>query len=531
MIRIHLNQQATYVAGSVVSGLVYLKSNDAVGETVDIDSISITFSGRSTTTKPSHESKRFRKSVLLFSKKATLCESKRVILPRTLDWRDSPHQWPFTFVFPQDCGLSRTEIYDVGPYFNSDRNQTLPNTFADGNGLDNCSIAYELQACLSIPQEKGNFTQSDKRELNLYVPRSSRKQDLKLTTITKQLCHYSSDFRPASDSEQARRNPTFKEKLGMKPSLRSLPYAIFEVKVQVPTIAILGQSVELFLHINHDIDNSTTASPPVVQLKNVSIWLRAETSICGMKEGSLVCKQEDTSWNKPQQIGECHFDTDMPKVDRLDLRNIMDLTLPSDLTPTFKTFNVARTYSFKVYLAVQCAGKTFPIYADYAPCTLLAKDDENEISIALPPEIDEPAIDEPPPPYERHDSTPPPHTALPPPPPPTPIPMSERRPRRTTTGLRHEATPPPSAGLPPAPSVSEDRPCLSASRLRSPPPPRNQDWSRPPVPRRSSRREVGLGLALSVRMREGSADIGILSSDLAVASSQGTSGVGGGGGF
>ena len=104
------------------------------------------------------------------------------------------------------------------------------------------------------------------------------------------------------------------------------------------------------------------------------MFLRKETLICGVKHVSETRSHEQIGWINASVMVAHNFDKAMPTIERLDLRKVLDLTLDPYLTPSFKTFNIALSHSVKVFLTVECAGKQFPIFGNYARCTLLAKD-------------------------------------------------------------------------------------------------------------------------------------------------------------
>lgn len=102
-----------------------------------------------------------------------------------------------------------------------------------------------------------------------------------------------------------------------------------------------------------------------------------------------------------QQIAEAQFDTHAPLVERLDLRDVMDLKLSPTLVPTFTTFNISRSYSVRVCMAIECGGKTFHLFGEYTTCTLLAKDFDSGLpEYTLPPPNPNTIQDEPPSPYD-----------------------------------------------------------------------------------------------------------------------------------
>lgn len=119
---------------------------------------------------------------------------------------------------------------------------------------------------------------------------------------------------------------------------------------------------------------------------------------------STAGEQEKTGWVKTSQLAAQDFDKESLLVNGfLDMRKIMNLTMKEDLIPTFKTFNIARSYEIKVDVNLQCAGKTFFIFGNYNPCMLLAKEFDPDVSQFGHPAasaIMKNETDDPPPPYE-----------------------------------------------------------------------------------------------------------------------------------
>lgn len=125
-------------------------------------------------------------------------------------------------------------------------------------------------------------------------------------------------------------------------------------------------------------------------------------------------EHEEVGWHDDAELCVKSFDEALPRIDHLDLRKVMNLNLDPILTPSFKTFNLARTYSLRVNLQIKCAGKERHVFGTYSRCTLLSKDFmPGLLDYTLPPSTPAPTdgegtemLDEPPPPYERFAETP-----------------------------------------------------------------------------------------------------------------------------
>lgn len=398
-LQIHIPQHK-YKAGDTVSGSVSLVSQYAKGHEVDVGSITVEFTGKSTTAKywP-----RTPDSLQLFSFKKTLVTGpKRLYAPSTPTENMDRNRWSFSFTLPLDCSASQRNSSASSPSFNSDPNQPLPISFVADNVQDgSCSVVYELQATLMSPPKDGYYTNegcSKKREIVLYRPRSIQQPTPCYNTKSATLIYRSLLLLPREERELAHRPLTIKEKLKLKPpATEHLPKAVFEIRVQTPSAAVIGQPLPLMLHINYDSETSTVPSP-IFHLKRVTIYLCEETSILGLKRGG---GHESTRWTKEITLHEKEFETRRPRVEEhLDLRKVMDTIVHHDLPPTFKTFNIARTYSLKVFVRLECAGKEHLVFGDYKRCTLLAEEyDSHGVAYNEPAPVMDDEDNDPPPPY------------------------------------------------------------------------------------------------------------------------------------
>lgn len=393
-------QRSQYRADDTVSGSVCLVSQCAKGQEVDAGSITIEFTGKSTTAKhwPG-----IPNSIKLFSFRKTLFTGpRRLYAPYNLIEYTNRDNWPFMFTLPRDCSASHRDSLASPSYFNSDPNQPLPITFNDDNVQGgSCSVVYELQAVLMSPPKNGYYTNAgciQKVEISVRRPRSIQQPNVNFNTKSATFTYRSLLLLPREDRELAHRSLTIKEKLKLKPpSTEHLPKAVFEIRVQTPSVAIIGQPLPLMLHVNYNSEASTVP-PPIFHLKRVTIYLCEETSIWGFKRAG---EHESTRWTKEITLQEKEFETRRPRVEEhLDLRKVMDTIVDPELTPTFKTFNIARTYSLKVFVRLECAGKDHLVFGDYKRCTLLADEyDAQTAAYNEPAPVMDDEDNDPPPPY------------------------------------------------------------------------------------------------------------------------------------
>lgn len=399
-LQIHL-PKTKYRAGDTVSGCVCLVSEYAKGQEVNVGSIAIKFTGRSTTEK---HWPRIPNSIKLFSFRRTLFTGpKRLHAPYSQTEYTDRNSWPFSFTLPLDCSAFHRDSFASSAYFNSDPNQPLPISFVDDSVQSggSCSIVYELQATLWSPPRDGYYTNegcTEKIEISLYRPRGTEQPIFNFNTKSANFAHRSLILLPREERELAHRPLTIMEKLKLKPpSTEHLPKAIFEIRLQTPSAAVIGQPLPLMLHVDYDLDASTVP-PPIFHLQRVTIHLCAETSIWGLKRAG---GHESIRWFKEITLRKQEFESGRPQVgEHLDLSKVMDTVVDQNLTPSFKTFNIARTYSLKVFVRLECVGKEHFVFGDYKRCTLLAEEyDAQTVAYTEPAPVMDDEDHDPPPPY------------------------------------------------------------------------------------------------------------------------------------
>ena len=394
--------RSRYRTGDTVTGTVRLVSEHTIGQDVNVGSVVIEFIGKSTTTK---NWPRIPYTIRLFSFKKTLLSGpKRLHVPSGSAENTDENEWNFSFTLPFDCNGDERSPVSSPSFFNTDPNQPLPTTFKDDSVQGgSCLIVYELQATLLSPVRDGYYTNeacTKKVELLVDRARSIEQPDYSFNTKTAAFTHRSLLLLPKEERELARRPPTIKEKLKMKtPSTQHLPRAVFIIRVHTPSAAIVGQTLPLMIGIDFDA-NASTVSPPVFHLKRASIHLCEETYITGLKRAG---ETESVRWTQEMTLHEKGFGAKGSRVDEhLDLRNVMDTAIPHHVTPTFKTFNIARTYSLKVYVRLESSGKEHAVYGDYKRCTLFAGEYDPRTSLyhGEPAPLTEEEENDPPPPYD-----------------------------------------------------------------------------------------------------------------------------------
>lgn len=371
--------QSRYRAGDTVSGSVYLVSQHTEGQQVDVGSITIEFTGRSTTLR---HWPRIPHTMRLFSFKESLFTgAKRLHVPYGQAEASDRNEWPFSFTLPSNCSQSEGDLVVSSPYFNSDPNQALPISMKDDNGQGgSCSIVYELQATLRSPLKDGSYTNegsTQRMEILVHRPRRTEQPTFDFNTKSAAFTYQSLLLLPKEERELVHRPLTIMERLKLRPpSTNHLPKAVFTIRVQTPSAAVIGQPLPLMLHVDYDV-NSSTVPRPVFHLRRVSIHLGEETLIWGLKG---VGDLESSRWTRQITLHKKEFKSQGPRVEEhLDLRNVMDTAVKRDVTPTFKTYNIARTYFLKVLVGLECSGEVHLVYGDYKHCTLFAPEYDSQM--------------------------------------------------------------------------------------------------------------------------------------------------------
>ncbi|KAL9098782.1 MAG: hypothetical protein Q9163_005618 [Psora crenata] len=352
-------------AGTTIAGTVSLQGHSDI----DLRSITISLIGRCKTkaTRSSGQN-----SVTYRGRAATVEETQTLFKgPHTLH---PGHEWSFAFTVPAHCTARSQDAFKDGGPFNLDKSQDLPPCFESEHDAfgwkEECFISYELEAYCA---RRGTFAKdlSSARRLDFYTTRDIERPEPRLTTLARPLACSSPALEPGREDIPL----SFKDKLkGLYTT--KLPVARFSLKVLLPKVAILGQALPLFLAVQHDIEASSAPSPPLIHLRKVSIGLRSRTYIQCIRNGIFHEGDQRRAWSETVVLASCDFSLHMDQAplvnERLDIRHILDTTIPKSYTPTFSTFNIRRDYALLIKATVVCAHKTLKTEWTNDSFTLLA---------------------------------------------------------------------------------------------------------------------------------------------------------------
>lgn len=357
MIRINVPDFVSYRAGSRVSGTVTI--DQAVAANVQRVSISLQGSSQteidgSISVGPSgtKSSKHCGGSVSLFRQQLDLFDGPKT--PHGLD------AWPFSFTFPGNYNPSSADVSALGEsWINSVSNQPLPPSCSNLHTLKSGGhyrylIFYELEASFQ--------TQDSSQRMMPPVSVTRRLTYLSSPSINlsisrpKSIGHWITCQSRALPAKSERESAIVPRTLGerFRKTIRpdESPKATFRLELMVPTMAAVNQVLPLVLSVDHDIEHSTTPSPPSVMFKRARVTLKVKSEI-NCSDGK--CK---TDWEREYVV-----------IDHTPLKPIMikqnmelkDCRLKDDLIPSFISFNVQVKHSLVVELTVQCALKSFVI--------------------------------------------------------------------------------------------------------------------------------------------------------------------------
>lgn len=358
-------------AGTTIAGTVLLRG----GEDVDVQSITISLVGRCKTKVVKSNG---NNSTSTYRGRAPLLLSRKVLFngPHTLH---PGHSWDFAFTFPMQCVGRYQDPFKRTGAFNLDAEQSLPPSFSDQNhGFGwhaKCFVNYELEAQLTSSRVKllspGNMEAA--RTLDFFVTRDVESPDPQLATQYRKFDCRSLALHPGHEDVPL----SFKEKMK---SLRSskLPSALFKLHMLLPNVGVLGQVLPCFLRLEHDIEGSTSKSPPLVLLRKCLVELHSHTFVQCIRNELFREGDEHRDWKNGHLISSIDFTQHMEKAppvsEQMDLRDIMKLTIPRYHRPTFSTFNIRRSYKLKICVTVDCAQKSFKAEFNTYDFKLLAAD-------------------------------------------------------------------------------------------------------------------------------------------------------------
>ncbi|KAI4214288.1 MAG: hypothetical protein LQ351_003041 [Letrouitia transgressa] len=366
-----------YKPGSVVSGLVeFLVDRD-----YDVEILMISFTGRlktKITESSGNNSKiRHRGRVQLFRVDQTLFKG-----PYTMHGKQ---KFPFQFTFPNTCNTypryPLSDYFQPSQLFNDDRDQPLPASFQYYSYAGftrpevDAYISYELEAKLFTGKTfSGDVTATQR--LTLTRDRLVEVPDPGLTTRTHRFSIRSKYLLP----EFQDRKPSLMEKLSASFHSWEMPVTVFNIGLVMPKVAIVGQRMPLLLNLEHNVENSTAPAPPLIYLRKIKWELQARTYVRCVSASMFHSSDAMEPSEDDFRIADYAFpEHSVPLSEHMNLvellrRHNCSVQPATILSPTFKSFNISRSYRMNVKLSIECARQKLSYTFSEPEVVLLSKD-------------------------------------------------------------------------------------------------------------------------------------------------------------
>ncbi|KAF2096493.1 hypothetical protein NA57DRAFT_78096 [Rhizodiscina lignyota] len=262
--------------------------------------------------------------------------SKVEVIQQTSTPLEAGHTYgfPFSVTFP-------TTLPPMADGSDQGLDKTLPPSFRDdemewGAHFESF-VEYKLTA--NICRHQSNIVMRTTELALNYVPTLRNDQvvpDGRSTSSSQKFIARSLLLLPENEGREL----TFKEKTKSVFSSSKLPAAAFKFTVSYPTTVLAGDRFLISAGIEH-LPGESTAPTPAVELQSIYISLKGWTNV--QAEGVFHNPQDNleaTLWKK-QWINVGLFNKGE------GWTKMLSTALPELLPPTFKTFNMGRSYCFK----------------------------------------------------------------------------------------------------------------------------------------------------------------------------------------
>ncbi len=314
------------------------------------------------------------------------------------------YTWPFEFTFPGGVqSTSEKHRYSTNENFPRDPGHVLPPSWHGGSrpeeGEHN-SISYIIEATIA-----SGISKSPTAKHVITIPFSPvRGMD---------------DYHPILTPVE---NPLSRTTPLLDPNFRGHEHTIaghsialhqptshFDIRLELPEKTCAGSKIPMLIGVAHDHSRTTAQVVPPVYLKRILISLETCTRV-RVPAGFMGLGQEPQEcWSETTILGDGGL-LHLPLCDSTDVHEfVKELAINEDLTPTFKTYNIARSYVLHIKVEVECAQKLFELDMVRKLCLLPSTCKPTTAARARraahqPPTLLSP-VDEPPPPYEEVETS------------------------------------------------------------------------------------------------------------------------------
>ena len=271
--------------------------------------------------------------------------------------------WSFEFKFPSGTqSTPQKQRYSGDSSFQRNPGHALPPSFRGGPrpiDSDHAVITYTLEATATRPYSTHPFpsanVKSEKslafcsvREIEDYRPISSPfVKNLSLTG------HY------LGNAEESRHGKSLggRSELDIKGQPISLrtPYLYFDIRTETPEIACAGARLPMCIGLKFDNARSNVKTLPIAYLRHIIISLQSHTRIRTPAPYLGLGQEPQENWSETLPLADSGS-VNMPLSERWSVNDLIkNLRIEETVVPTFKTYNVARTYTLHVEIKAEIA--------------------------------------------------------------------------------------------------------------------------------------------------------------------------------
>ncbi|KAF2145840.1 uncharacterized protein K452DRAFT_315989 [Aplosporella prunicola CBS 121167] len=285
---------------------------------------------------------------------------------------DSFATFPFEFRFP--AAVQARTYSEPSRTFESEPGHALPPTFtADVRGQPQ-SVQYYLEASILTMHLK--IFSSEKKKvtyLNFSPVCTDPTPALSPALTTRTMSHTRQSRRLIPDYEPHGLRAHFCDLI---PSSKD-PSASFAVKMHLPQTIRAGHPFSISFGITHGERSADIATPPPLHLHALTVSIKAHTQV-RVVSLSQICRATtrkitiaERHWDAKH--GEASSSSSAPPLllpaggEMVPLASLLEnegqLVVPKHFTPSFKSYNIVRSYDLVAVLSIECAGKMFDVKA------------------------------------------------------------------------------------------------------------------------------------------------------------------------
>ena len=394
-----------YTWGDVVRGEVVLRNpNTAKGVEASIKFIGTTRTkiGAKGNNQPSHS---IETTLFLFTQDLNVGEKAQ---------QGTDQVWPFEFAFPTGAKATpQKQRYSNHANFQRIPGHALPPSFrgeARPDRPDHNCITYTLEATLTKPYSTHPFppgTMKVEKSLAFCPVRETENYQPIATPIVQELSikghHLLSTVE--RDQEHSLRGRSEHNIRGHALSIHA-PHLVFDIRTEAPEIACAGAKLPMCIGVEYDKERSNVQTIPPVYLRNIIVSLESVTHVRTPTTYLGLGQEPQDSWTETTHLADSG-PINIPLPERWDVRDLIkNLEISDTVVPTFKTYNIARTYVLHIDIEAEIAHQPLSVKMERGLTVLPAVSKTPMVGQlrVVPRAMARTSLcDESPPPYEQHE--------------------------------------------------------------------------------------------------------------------------------